>query len=78
VLRVPQQRVDLVEDRAIAAIEARILAFVLLPRADDEHLLEEVGIGQIAMQVPVRRAGATASAADARRGVDKGTGLGVT
>lgn len=58
----PQEGVDLVQDGAFAALQALVLAFVLLPGSDHERLLEQIAIGKVAAQMPVDRTGAAPGA----------------
>lgn len=44
-----EQRVDRVQDRAVGALQASVLALVLLPRPDDEHLIEPVRVFDVVM-----------------------------
>jgi hypothetical protein len=50
-----QQTVDVIEDPAFATSETLVLALVLLPGADYEHLLKDIAVGQVTVQMPVRR-----------------------
>jgi hypothetical protein len=66
-----QKAVELIEATRSGPWRRAVLALVLLPGTDDEHLLEEITIGQITMQMPVRRPGATPDAAKLGRPLQK-------
>src|ERR1700729_3388773 len=52
-----QEAVDPRQHRAVAGLDPLVLSLVVIPRADDEQLGEQLRIVQITMQVPVHRPG---------------------
>ena len=67
-----QQVVDRVKSVTFAPLQPGVLAFVLLPGADDEHLLEQVAVSEVLVQVPVRRTGPTPGATKLPSRLQKG------
>src|ERR1700683_1914686 len=70
-----QQRVDAVEHAAARRFETRVLALMLDPRADEERLDEQVGVFEIAIEMPADGARTAARAAQLARGVDELLGV---
>ena len=62
-----EQRVDRVQNLSIAALEPSVPALMLLPRADDEQLIEVICVLHVTVQMPMHGAGTTADAAQLGR-----------
>ena len=52
-----QESVDPRQHRAVAGLDPLVLSLVVIPRADDEQLGEQLWVVQITVQVPVHGAG---------------------